>query len=998
MKEAADAANLERAGDIIMLKKLTAAVIAAATAIIPFSANSRNVSTFTNVYAEETSTNTPLPDWIPDSFDSAVRFRNTYGATHIDNGLICIVLLNEYCIPANNVLRYDTVTTKNAMDTVSRKVYSSDMTKTKLEVIVYKPLVQGDIEVDIVDIMIQAPSLDLGYHHASGYYTFTVDNNFNITETDIYSWLPDSKSEYNEYVKMKGEVSVKDNYVVFCTMAVDQFGDKWEPASTNKYENIKDLLSSDCTMQLPELYDDGSVDKIYVYQAVKDGYEKISWTRTSNMRPNQSEPTTYTLTADCAVIDDAQTVMLSGDMRVTLVDYDTGELLTLPEDAIPRIWTDVRQSTPDGEIVCNMQPPGLINNPGFIRLGDLFDGYNFSFGLVGDNLPIGYSLPDTEDRSAGYYNGTIVPEDYMTVKKYDNNTADVVFRLKKVSKRVLPEEKSAELTDLKKGETKITVYDKDTGELLPSELVKHHNVGFGTDIRFRSNMSPNGWMYTGPIYAVESNPQVYQTDLANLYRSADYFEFLCDDQPEVTLYDNGSMDLVIRTKINISGNINGDNKFNIADIVALQRWLLNAQDIELSNWAEADFDLDSKLTIFDLVLMRKALLSCLSQPVEISVKEEAGGVTGAIYLYKVYSTDNTYWFSYQNQTTNPYAEPFTCELTESEYREIMSQDYDSMIQNMNGLADSATDACAYTLELGYPGSSKKKAVSTNMPDVLIKLKTLKEDKFNFVEPNNISSYGLPFTVLEDGLRLYAGPDESYAPLAILYKGEQLHELGYNNNNDTWLFTSCGGNYGWIKTVQDDNRTPTIRYEVYADKPVIYLYPEQETDVHVELDLTEAELSTTYPKYNNGWDVIASPDGSLLNKADGTHHKYLFWDAANSRTRYDLSKGFCVAGKDAESFLKEKLTYMGLNEEEMNEFIVYWLPRMEHNKYNLIAFQGDAYTNSARLNITPTPDSLLRIFMTYIPLEEAVDLEPQQLVTYERKGFTVVEWGGSEIES
>ena len=55
-------------------------------------------------------------------------------------------------------------------------------------------------------------------------------------------------------------------------MAVDQFGDKWEPASTNKYENIKDLLSSDCTMQLPELYDDGSVDIMYVYQAVKDGY------------------------------------------------------------------------------------------------------------------------------------------------------------------------------------------------------------------------------------------------------------------------------------------------------------------------------------------------------------------------------------------------------------------------------------------------------------------------------------------------------------------------------------------------------------------------------------------------------------------------------------------------------------------------------------------------------------------------------------------------------
>ena len=167
---------------------------------------------------------------------------------------------------------------------------------------------------------------------------------------------------------------------------------------------------------------------------------------------------------------------------------------------------------------------------------------------------------------------------------------------------------------------------------------------------------------------------------------------------------------------------------------------------------------------------------------------------------------------------------------------------------------------------------------------------------------------------------------------------------------------------------------------------------------MELELTEADLSTTYPRYNNGWDVTASPDGSLLNKADGTHHKYLFWDAVNCRTRFDFSEGFCIAGCDTESFLKEKLTYMGLTEEEMNEFIIYWLSRMEHNKYNLISFQGNAYTNSAKLNITPTPDSLLRIFMTYVPLEEAVEIQPQQLDTFERNGFTVVEWGGSEIKS
>jgi hypothetical protein len=36
-------------------------------------------------------------------------------------------------------------------------------------------------------------------------------------------------------------------------------------------------------------------------------------------------------------------------------------------------------------------------------------------------------------------------------------------------------------------------------------------------------------------------------------------------------------------------------------------------------------------------------------------------------------------------------------------------------------------------------------------------------------------------------------------------------------------------------------------------------------------------------------------------------------------------------------------------------------------------------------------------MAYVPLEEAADIEPQQLSTFERNGFTVVEWGGSKIQ-
>ena len=47
------------------------------------------------------------------------------------------------------------------------------------------------------------------------------------------------------------------------------------------------------------------------------------------------------------------------------------------------------------------------------------------------------------------------------------------------------------------------------------------------------------------------------------------------------------------------------------------------------------------------------------------------------------------------------------------------------------------------------------------------------------------------------------------------------------------------------------------------KPVIYLYPTEETEVSVKLEYG-GEFIATYPKYNDGWEVIASPDGTLTS--------------------------------------------------------------------------------------------------------------------------------------
>ena len=183
-------------------------------------------------------------------------------------------------------------------------------------------------------------------------------------------------------------------------------------------------------------------------------------------------------------------------------------------------------------------------------------------------------------------------------------------------------------------------------------------------------------------------------------------------------------------------------------------------------------------------------------------------------------------------------------------------------------------------------------------------------------------------------------------------------------------------------------------EECAEKPVIYLYPEQETTVSVSLDYA-GTLTATYPAYENGWHVTAEPDGTLYDET-GAEYSYLFWEG-ESKPDYDFSKGFCVAGADTADFLRETLAEIGLTPKEYNEFIVYWLPKMQENPYNLISFQSERYTDTAKLDIDPEPDSVLRVFMAWKPLSKPQTIEPQTFTPFARDGFTVVEWGGCEVK-
>lgn len=217
-----------------------------------------------------------------------------------------------------------------------------------------------------------------------------------------------------------------------------------------------------------------------------------------------------------------------------------------------------------------------------------------------------------------------------------------------------------------------------------------------------------------------------------------------------------------------------------------------------------------------------------------------------------------------------------------------------------------------------------------------------------------------------------------------------------------------GNFPFTLNVRDSlGNTGSLGLNINIDinnlvapmKPVIYLYPQKIEVVKVQLDYA-GKLIADYPAYDpkiSGWEVTAYPDGRLINKADGKEYSYLFWEGNDyEKNDYNLSTGFVVKGSDSRAFLQNTLAKMGLTPKEYNEFIVYWYPKMENNAYNLIHFAGQEYTDRAKLTISPTPDSILRVFMVLKPLDQAIKVTSQEIKSFNRKGFAVIEWGGAEL--
>lgn len=150
---------------------------------------------------------------------------------------------------------------------------------------------------------------------------------------------------------------------------------------------------------------------------------------------------------------------------------------------------------------------------------------------------------------------------------------------------------------------------------------------------------------------------------------------------------------------------------------------------------------------------------------------------------------------------------------------------------------------------------------------------------------------------------------------------------------------------------------------------------------------------TDPEYRSGWEVEADPMSNLKDLFTGRMYPYLFWEGYGGLYR-DPEKGFVVKAEDVHGFLIEKLAKLGLNQKETADFMEFWEPRMTGSPYFFVSFWGNSEMDKlAPLEVTPSPDTIIRVLMDFRPLAKPIQVEGYSIRTPERKGFTVVEWGG-----
>jgi hypothetical protein len=254
----------------------------------------------------------------------------------------------------------------------------------------------------------------------------------------------------------------------------------------------------------------------------------------------------------------------------------------------------------------------------------------------------------------------------------------------------------------------------------------------------------------------------------------------------------------------------------------------------------------------------------------------------------------------------------------------------------------------------------------------------------------------------NGVELYTYANSQAKALLDLYADKNTlasYESGQNKYSYEEFFSYNPYLY-WKDPFGDWVKFTNHRFDTAAEKckPVIYLYPQHEGAFTVKVN-PNGGFTQTIPEYGDGWQVTATPDSKITDSRTGEEYPYLYWEGINTGIP-DISEGWIVAKANVDSFLRDTLARLGLNEKEIADFKEYWVPRFREEgfeQYKIMFLPQAEFDFLSPLSVTgdEIPHNIIRVMMYAQPAEEGETL-PEQILpeTPPRYGFTVVEWGGA----
>jgi len=185
------------------------------------------------------------------------------------------------------------------------------------------------------------------------------------------------------------------------------------------------------------------------------------------------------------------------------------------------------------------------------------------------------------------------------------------------------------------------------------------------------------------------------------------------------------------------------------------------------------------------------------------------------------------------------------------------------------------------------------------------------------------------------------------------------------------------------------------------KPVIYAYSQTAIKAEIKMELA-GQLTFSYPNYTDAWNIEVDELGL---KESGKKYPYLFWEGKQEGLGFNSSsnhfEGDQINTDSTISYLESCCNAFGFNSTERTDFISFWGPRITAHNFAQISFLVDEdYDQIGALQILPRPDNIRRVYILFKGYPSFnTDLITKGIGSFsglKRDGFTIVEWGGSEL--